>query len=656
MTSQRALRDEEIEQYLLENEVDSLRDSDSELENQLLKMMQSDTEDELVDEIVEPSDCPSDVSESNQSAASNTNVIPSMDARIVTPSQRTLRGKNKYCWATSKGQSRGRTSAINIVRTARGPTRMCKNLYDPVLCFNLFMTDEMVLEIVRWTNAEIYLKRNEKDGRERERTEKASKISATFRDTNETEIRAFTGVLTLSAAMKDDHLSTDELFDSSFSGTRYVAVTSRERFDFLVRCLRMDDKSLRPSLRTEDPFIPVRKVWSLLINQCVNNYIPGPHLTIDEQLLGFRGRCPFRMYIPNKPNKYGIKIPMMCDSGTKYMINAMPYIGKATNTNGLPQGEYYVKELSKPVHGTNRNITCDNWFTSVPLAKTLLQDPYKLTLVGTIRSNKREIPEQMKNTRSRAVGTSMFCYDGPLTLVSYKPKPSKMVYLLSSCDENGSINQATGKPEMIMYYNQTKGGVDTFDQMCSSMTCSRKTNRWPMAVFYGILNIAFVNSYVIYCHNVLSKNEKPLNRKEFMKKLSTQLTSDWMGKRLEAPTLKRYLRQNIKELLPENTENSNEEREEEEPLVKKKRYCAYCPSKIRRMSKMECALCKKAVCGNHKKDQLCYAHGLQLAVVDVLYKKRDEEAITPRTNESDTDDEDIDDDALDEQGDNNGDF
>lgn len=106
----------------------------------------------------------------------------------------------------------------------------------------------------------------------------------------------------------------------------------------------------------------------------------------------------------------------------------------------------------------------------MPLVKSLLQKPYKLTLVGTIRSNKREIPEQMKNTRSRAVGTSMFCYDGLLTLVSYKPKPSKIVYLLSSCD--GTINQTTRKPETIMYYNQTKGGVDTFDQMCSSMSCS----------------------------------------------------------------------------------------------------------------------------------------------------------------------------------------
>jgi hypothetical protein len=284
------------------------------------------------------------------------------------------------------------------------------------------------------------------------------------------------------------------------------------------------------------------------------------------------------MYIPNKPSKYGIKIPMMCDSGTKYMLNAMTYIGRATNTNGLPQGEYYVKELSQPIHGTNRNVTCDNWFTSVPLAKSLLQEPYKLTLVGTIRSNKREIPEELKNTRSRLIGTSMFCYDRSLTLVSYKPKPSKMVYLLSSCDEEGVLNSTTGKPEMIMYYNQTKGGVDTFDQMCSAMSCSRKTNRWPMAMFYGILNIAFVNSYVIYCHNVLLKNQKPLNRRQYMKNLSTQLTEQWMAQRLEAPTLPRHVRANIDNIIPRAAALASID-DEEEPPFKKRRYCTYCTSK-----------------------------------------------------------------------------
>ncbi|CAB3229552.1 unnamed protein product [Arctia plantaginis] len=48
----------------------------------------------------------------------------------------------------------------------------------------------------------------------------------------------------------------------------------------------------------------------------------------------------------------------------------------------------------------------DNWFTSVPLAEELLKPPYKLTVVGTLRSNKREIPKEMANTRSRPVGAT----------------------------------------------------------------------------------------------------------------------------------------------------------------------------------------------------------------------------------------------------------
>ncbi|CAK1596514.1 unnamed protein product [Parnassius mnemosyne] len=600
MTSRRTLSDDAISRFIAEEEEsehEREQGSDSEIEDNLSEDdIQSDFEDEFIDDEVpqqlNDTQNEDDISPPVSSEPTGTSESSRRDHRIIVPDRRVLRGKNQHCWSTIKGQSRGRTSAINIIRTSRGPTRMCRNICDPILCFNLFVTDEIVDEVVRWTNVEISVKRRD------------NMIKATFRDTSVTEVQALFAILTLSAAMKDNHLSTDELFDSSFSGTRYVAVMSRDRFDFLLRCLRFDDKSIRPSLRHEDPFIHIRKIWELFVTQCKLNYTPGEHVTIDEQLLGFRGRCPFRMYIPNKPSKYGIKIPMLCDSGTKYMLNAMPYIGRATNTNGMPQGEFYVKELSRPLHGTNRNITCDNWFTSVPLAKSLLQEPYKLTLVGTLRSNKREIPEELKNTRSRSVGTSMFCYDGCLTLVSYKPKPSKMVYLLSSCDEDGVINPITGKPEIIMYYNQTKGGVDTFDQMCSSMSCSRKTNRWPMSMFYGILNIAFVNSYVIYCHNILAKNEKPLNRRGYMKKLSAQLSESWMKERLEAPTLPKHVRDNIANILPKPVVQ-NDTDNEEEPPAKKRRYCTFCTNKKKRMSKMTCVKCRKTVCGEHKND-VCF--------------------------------------------------
>ncbi|CAB3225498.1 unnamed protein product [Arctia plantaginis] len=396
MGSRQHLNQNEIAS-MLENDDDySPLDSDSEQEDCLVEDdVRSDNEDAMVDFIEDTSPTSRQDDPENHVASlesTNLEVTSSTSHRIITLPQRSIRGKNNHVWSTTKGRTTGRTSAINIIRTNRGPTRMCRNVFDPLLCFQLFITDEIVDEIVKWTNVEMIIKR-----------QNLKEISASYRDTNAMEVWSLIGILTLTAVMKDNHLSTDELFDASFSGTRYVSVMSRERFEFLLRCLRMDDKSLRPTLRSDDAFVPVRNIWEIFINQCRLNYVPGSNLTVDEQLLGFRGRCPFRMYIPNKPDKYGIKFPMMCDASTKYMIDAIPYLGKSTKTNGLPLGEFYVKELTKTVHGTNRNVTCDNWFTSVPLAKNLLQTPYNLTIVGTIRSNKREIPEEIKNTRSRPI-------------------------------------------------------------------------------------------------------------------------------------------------------------------------------------------------------------------------------------------------------------
>lgn len=599
MSCYNRLDEEDVLAILNEEDNPSLEDSDSEVEDdQIIDDVQSEDENSYVTEYV------SSLEESDPSEETNLALVaeadPLSEADRVSPTANsgrlyrirgnTLRGKNGHIWSTVKAQTFHSTPAMNIVRTSGGPARMCKNVFDPVQIFNLFITDEILSKIVNWTNVEMVSKR-----------QKVGKITATHRDVTVLEIRAFIGLLTLTAVMKHNHLSTDELFDPTFSSTRYVSVMSKERFKFIVRCLRMDNKTLRSTLRPNDAFVPARNVWELFIKQCQINYIPGSEVTIDEQLLGFRGRCPFRIYIPNKPDKYGIKFLMMCDATSKYMIDADPYIGRSTNTGGVPLGEFYIKKLSQTIHGSNRNITCDSWFTSIPLAKSLLQQPYNLTLVGSIRSNKREIPEQLMNSRLRPVGSSMFCFDGPLTLVSYKPKRTKMVYLLSSCDRNAVINDPRGKPDMFLFYNQTKGGVDSFGQMCSSMSCSRKTNRWPMAVFYGILNMAFVNSAIIYSHNMIKNNKKPLNRRKFMKQLSTDLITPWMEKRLEAPTLKKSLRGNISQILVNPTDLDNGNREEElEP--KKRKCCAFCSYKKRRMTKSVCYKCKKSVCGEHKVD------------------------------------------------------
>ena len=59
------------------------------------------------------------------------------------------------------------------------------------------------------------------------------------------------------------------------------------------------------------------------------------------------------------------------------------------------------------------------------------------------------------------------------TLVSYVPKPNKSVILISTEHHRPvfDVNSEQKKPEIIAFYNKTKGAVDTYDQMVKKYTC-----------------------------------------------------------------------------------------------------------------------------------------------------------------------------------------
>ncbi|CAH2102463.1 unnamed protein product [Euphydryas editha] len=61
------------------------------------------------------------------------------------------------------------------------------------------------------------------------------------------------------------------------------------------------------------------------------------------------------------------------------MLDAYVYLGKGSYPTNVPSAHFFTLELTEKIHGTNRNLTCDNWFTSIPVAKELLQK--QVTLV-----------------------------------------------------------------------------------------------------------------------------------------------------------------------------------------------------------------------------------------------------------------------------------
>ena len=140
----------------------------------------------------------------------------------------------------------------------------------------------------------------------------------------------------------------------------------------------------------------------------------------------------------------------------------------------------------------------DNYFTGIQLANMMLHR--RLTIVGTVKKYKREVPECIKAAKSREPKSSTFGFDEQLTMTSYVPKRNKAVILLSIMHHDVSIidDDAQKRPEIIHFYNKTKIGVDLIDQMVQTYTCRRATRRWPFALFCNLLDIAALNAYTIF--------------------------------------------------------------------------------------------------------------------------------------------------------------
>lgn len=495
-----------------------------------------------------------------------------------------LFGKNRYKWSVDPPCPRSRTSTPSVPMEGPRGLGAGATVGSRVAAWSLLLPDEALQKIILHTNEAIT------------RAESRYSSGSTFTHKIDLpELKAFIGLLYISGIQGSTRRNTKTLY-GKLSSPVFRATMPRARFEFLLSVLRFDDKSTRHERRETDKLAPIRELWNTFIGNSKSNFDPGQNVTIDEQLLSFRGRCAFRVYIRNKPDKYGMKIVTMNDSETGYLIDAIPYVGRVAVNRGESIPTYYVLKLTESIVGSNRNITCDNWFTSIPLVETLRNES-SLTLVGTIRKDKREIPEAMK-TISEIHG-SKFAYANKSTLVSYCPKKNKVVFLISSLHNAGKISSDRQKPEIILYYNKTKGATDTFDQMCHEYTVARGTRRWPLRFFYGILDQASINAFILFS---LNKDNNVDNRREFNENLALHLLTPFLTNRLRISTLRLQVRGSIESILGiDHTMNPIDDATDF-TLDKQKR-CAFCPRNNDKKTKYICSKCRYPRCQEHRSMQ-----------------------------------------------------
>ncbi|GBP86818.1 PiggyBac transposable element-derived protein 4 [Eumeta japonica] len=362
-----------------------------------------------------------------------------------------------------------------------------------------------------------------------------------------------------------------EYWDPIFGNPIFRTIMGKNRFASLLRFLRFDDKNTRSLRKSKDKLAPIRELCEYVNQNLKKFYLPGENLTIDEQLVSFRGRVSFKQYLPCKPDKYGMKIWWICDSKTSYPLFGIPYLGKEGQNRAENLAYNVVNQLCEPYFRSNRNVTFDNYFMSIDVAKSLAQNG--LTIVGTLRKNKTCIPPNFQPKKTRDIESNVFGFYKNMTLVSYVPKKNCAVILLSMMHHGKEDVNKNNKSEINLYYNSTKGDVDTLDQMVHEYTVRRKTNRWPIAFFQNIIDVG-IASLIIWknIHPDWNSRKKNTLRILFLHEIATELVTPHIRRR-STKGLSIYHLAAMQDVAGSNQEATHSS----EPAAKRKKRCYICP-------------------------------------------------------------------------------
>lgn len=297
-----------------------------------------------------------------------------------------------------------------------------------------------------------------------------------------------------------------ELWSKEWGPQIFSKLLSRNRFYEILKLIRFDDKRTRRRRLRGDRFALFSEIWDRFICNSKRFFKPNAYLTIDEQLYPTKVRCRFLQFMPNKPDKFGIKFWLLVDCTSKYVIDGFPYLGKdeeRPKTESLP--ENVVKRLMRDHLDLGYNVTMDNFFTSKKLADYLKENKTSilgkfmlhevtctcvlcqyilLMCLGTIRNNRRELPNNLSNIMKKtALHDSISVKSDGCILTSYKCKIQKYVCLLSTLHTSVECTGEKRKPSTVVDYNNTKYGVDVVDQMARIYSCKLSSRRWPVQVY-----------------------------------------------------------------------------------------------------------------------------------------------------------------------------
>jgi len=213
----------------------------------------------------------------------------------VSPANVVLSRKNGFSWSSEPPPS-GRRREQDIIRSPAGITS-AGHVNSILEAYHLYLTPEIVDNIVLQTNREARRRIREwsEQNPDKQRTD--------WKPVTAQEIIALAGLCILAGVCRSNHEPQSCLWSEREGRPEFIATMTRTRYREILKYMRFDDKATRQDREKNDSLAAFRDIWGMFVAQLPKLFIPCTDLCVDEQLVGFRGKCGFRQYIlPNHRN------------------------------------------------------------------------------------------------------------------------------------------------------------------------------------------------------------------------------------------------------------------------------------------------------------------------------------------------------------------
>ncbi|XP_067140274.1 piggyBac transposable element-derived protein 4-like isoform X2 [Centruroides vittatus] len=368
------------------------------------------------------------------------------------------------------------------------------DMFDPLEYFRLFFDINLVNIIVKGTNRYAM---------------QQPKISRKQWDPVTTEdIYVFFTICIIQGIMRkpDERMywTTNEIFLTPI----FSKLMSRTRFLQIKNNLHFSSHDNNDPITHSNP--KINKIWPIVTNlnkKFSDLYVPERDISVDESLMLYKGRLSWKQYIPLKRSRFGVKFFMLCESSSGYLYNFIIYTGRSTSLNEkyqeMPLTSQIVLSLVDPLLGKGYCLTTDSYYTSPHLADYLIS--CQTDLCGTVRTNRRGVPSIIHNKKLKK-GEIVAIKRGKVMILKWQDK--RPVTLLSTFHNPVKVNKekpdgsVQSKPQVVIDYNHTMGGVDLLDQHLRDYPLTRKRGKkYYKKIFFHLVDICLYNAFVLYKKN-----------------------------------------------------------------------------------------------------------------------------------------------------------